>query len=111
MSVMRRRGVLVEVALTSNEQILGTKAKQSQLPVYLANRVPVSLATDDPGIERTDLSEQYMKARRWFDLSYADLKKMSYNGITYSFATPELKAVLKARLDRAFTSFEARYAH
>jgi len=111
MSVMRRRGVLVEVALTSNEQILGTKAKQSQLPVYLANRVPVSLATDDPGIERTDLSEQYMKARRWFDLSYADLKKMSYNGITYSFATPELKAVLKARLDRAFTSFEARYSN
>lgn len=111
MREMSRRGVLVEVALTSNEQILGTKAKQSQLPVYLANDVAVSLATDDPGIERTDLSEQYMKARRWFHLSYADLKKISYNGITYSFATPELKAVLKARLDRAFSSFEARYAH
>lgn len=110
MSEMRKRGVLVEVSLTSNEQILGIKGKQSQLPVYRANGVPVSLSTDDPGVERTDLSAQYMKARRWFQLSYADLKKMSYDGIAHAFVSNSSKIALKSRLDRAFANFEKKYA-
>ena len=110
MSEMRKRGVLVEVSLTSNEQILGIKGMQSQLPVYRANGVPVSLSTDDPGVERTDLSAQYMKARRWFHLSYADLKKMSYDGIAHSFVSNARKGALKKRLDQAFAKFESKYA-
>jgi adenosine deaminase len=110
MNEMRKRGVMVEISLTSNEQILGIKGMQSQLPVYRANGVPVSLSTDDPGVERTDLSTQYMKARRWFHLSYAELKKMSYDGIAHAFVSEARKQALKTRLDRSFATFEAKYA-
>lgn len=103
---MRDRGVTVEIALTSNEQILGINAQTSQFRVYRDAGVPVVLATDDAGVERTDLSEQYQKAHDWFDLSYQDLKQLSYQGITASFVSPAERASLKSRLDAAFGAFE-----
>ena len=79
MKVMRDRGVTVEVALTSNQQILDVTARNSQFPVYGRAGVPRVLATDDPGVERTDLSAQYAKAFAWFDLDYQDLKTLTRN--------------------------------
>ena len=45
---MARRHVLVEVPLTSNEQILGVFGAAHPFVNYRAAGVPVTLATDDP---------------------------------------------------------------
>ena len=47
--------------------------------------MPVALSTDDPGIERIDLTHEYVRAVETYGLSYADLKEMVRNSLEYSF--------------------------
>jgi adenosine deaminase len=47
--------------------------------------VPVALSTDDEGIERIDLTHEYVRAVESYDLSYADLKQLARNSLEYSF--------------------------
>lgn len=108
--LMKAKGVSVEVALTSNQQILQIGPKKSQFPVYRDAGVAVTLATDDPGVERTNMSAQYQLAYEWFDLSYEDLKVLSYAGLDEAFITPAKRKVLKNRLDADFAAFEKKWS-
>jgi adenosine deaminase len=85
MSEMRRRGVLVEICLTSNDIILGVQGAAHPFPDYLQAGVPVTLATDDEGISRIDLSHEYWRAATTYGLRYEDLKTLARNSLTYSF--------------------------
>jgi adenosine deaminase len=82
---MAKRGVAVEVCLTSNDVILGIRGKDHPLPMYLRNKVPVALASDDPGVSRIDLTNEFQRAVEEFGLTYAELKKLARNSIEYSF--------------------------
>lgn len=107
---MRKRGVTVEISLTSNEQILGVKASKSQFPIYRKAGVPVVLSTDDAGIERIDLTHEYAKAFRWFDLTYGDLKDLSYQSIESAFVSELDRKRLLKQLDAKFSAFEKKWA-
>jgi adenosine deaminase len=48
--------VLVEINLTSNDLILGVTGTHHPFTMYRSYGVPVALSTDDPGIERIDLT-------------------------------------------------------
>jgi len=54
--------VLVEINLTSNADILGISGKHHPFATYRSYGVPVALSTDDPGIERIDLTHEYVRA-------------------------------------------------
>ncbi|MEA5470961.1 adenosine deaminase [Spirulina sp. 06S082] len=82
---MKRRGVLVEICLTSNDVILGVKGEDHPFPDYLQAGVPVTLASDDEGISRIDLSNEYLRAAQTYNLGYLDLKKLARNSLEYSF--------------------------
>jgi adenosine deaminase len=45
----------------------------------------VTLSTDDPGIERIDLTHDYARAVTDYALTHADLKDLVRNSIEYSF--------------------------
>jgi adenosine deaminase len=107
---MRERGVTVEISLTSNEQILGVKASSSQFPIYRRAGVPVVLSTDDAGIERIDLTHEYGKAYHWFDLSYQDLKDLSFQSIKSAFVSDVDRTRLLKRLQARFGEFERKWA-
>ena len=47
--------------------------------------VPVTLATDDEGVSRIDLSHEYWRAATTYGLGYRDLKTLARNSLTYSF--------------------------
>ncbi len=47
--------------------------------------MPVALSTDDPGIERIDLTHEYVRAVETYGLSYTDLKELVRNSMEYSF--------------------------
>ena len=51
-------------------------AANSRLPVYIQHGVPVTLATDDEGVSRTDMTHEYLRAVATYDLPYAELKRM-----------------------------------
>lgn len=103
---MRARGVTVEIALTSSDVILGVRGREHPLPTYLAAGVPVVLATDDAGVSRIDLANEYLRAARDHGLGYRTLKGLAHNAITHAFLADEAKARQLARLDRAFAAFE-----
>jgi len=82
---MADKGVLVEINLTSNADILGVTGKHHPFATYRSYGVPVALSTDDPGIERIDLTHEYVRAVETYGLSYADLKELVRNSLEYSF--------------------------
>lgn len=100
MAEMRRRGVLVEICLTSNEVILNVQDQEHPFQQYLAAGVPVALASDDEGISRIDLSNEFLLAALRYNLGYKDLKRLARNSLEYSFLkgaslwqSPEFTAV------------------
>ena len=106
---MAHDGILVEVCLTSNDVILGVSGAQHPLPIYLKFGVPVALATDDEGVSRSNMTQEYQRAVETYHLRYADIKKMARASIAYSFLPAADKAQMKATLENAFRDFEKRF--
>lgn len=86
---MARRNVLVEIALVSNDQILGVRGTHHPFPLYRRYGVPVALATDDMGISRATMTTQFQLAVEAYGLSYADLKYLVRNSLEYAFLPGE----------------------
>jgi hypothetical protein len=82
---MAERNVLVEIALTSNDMILGVSGDDHPLPMYVKYGVPVALASDDEGVARSDMTREYLRAVESYHLSYADLKRMARQSLEHSF--------------------------
>jgi adenosine deaminase len=107
---MRDEGIGVTVCLSSNDAILGLSGDRHPFELYRAAGVPVALATDDMGIERTNLTYEHVRAAREFDLGYYDLKELAYDSIKMALATDESKAAMKLALDERFKAYEDRTA-
>jgi len=82
---MARDRINVEINLTSNDVILGVVGDDHPFATYRAYGVPLTLSTDDEGVSRIDLTHEYVRAVRTYDLSYADVKGLSRNALTYAF--------------------------
>lgn len=82
---MAKKHVMVEINLTSNDEILNVKGAEHPLPLYRRAGVPVALSTDDEGVSRGDLTQEYVRAAQTYNLNYADLKQMSRTGLEYAF--------------------------
>ncbi len=85
MARMARDGIAVEINLTSNAVILGVKGADHPLNLYRAHGVPVVLSTDDQGLLRSDMTNEYVRAVREQGLTYRELKQIARAGLAYSF--------------------------
>ena len=107
---MRARPVVVEVNLTSGDLILGVRGKDHPLPAYLAAGVPVVLSTDDAGVSRIDLTNEYFRAARDYALGYRELKAIARNALRYSFLDAEQKRDQLERFEQRSAEFERSVA-
>ena len=82
---MAARHIMVEINLTSNDVILGVNTPWHPLPIYRAASVPIALSTDDEGVSRIDLTNEYTRAALDFGLSYLDLKASARTSLEHSF--------------------------
>jgi adenosine deaminase len=82
---MAQRGVMVEIALTSNDAILGVRGRDHPLSAYRAYGVPVALATDDEGVARSEMTREWVKAVDEQNLGYRDLKTMARTSLEHAF--------------------------
>jgi adenosine deaminase len=82
---MAQRGVLVEICLTSNDVILNVRGADHPLMAYRQHGVPVALATDDEGVSRIDMTNEYWRAARDYNLTYDDLKRLARDSLEHSF--------------------------
>jgi adenosine deaminase len=85
MKEMAARNVLVEINLTSNDQILGVSGKDHPLPVYMKYGVPAAISTDDEGVARSDMTHEYLRAVEAYHLGYTQLKRMTRQSLDHSF--------------------------
>jgi adenosine deaminase len=87
--LMSHENVLVEICLTSNDVILNVTGDHHPLPMYLKFGVPIALATDDPGVSRGDITQEFERAAETYHLKYQDLKKFARASLEYSFLPGE----------------------
>ena len=138
-SEMASRNVLVEIALSSNDQILNVRGSKHPFPLYRSMGVPVALVTDDMAVSRSNMTEQYQQAVEQHGMDYPALKQLARMSLEHAFLPgPSLwqdigsgtpvsactllgsdacqawlkdseRASLQWRLEQQFSEFESRY--
>jgi len=109
---MAKNNIPIEINLASNEFILKVKEGRHPFTLYKEFNVPIVISTDDAGILRTNMTEQYvLLAKRYPDVSYATIKEYVYNSINYSFIQDaSVKKQLLKDLDARFKTFENQFS-
>jgi len=103
----RRIKTPVEINLISNLKLGVVKSIRAHPFVdFLRLGLPVSLSTDDEGLFQTNITKECEAAVGKTDISYQELKQMSYNAINTSFIDDVSKKKLIVRLDSDFKKFE-----
>ncbi|MES2018247.1 MAG: adenosine deaminase [Pseudomonadota bacterium] len=110
LKAMRARDIPVEINLTSNGFISGVKGENHPLTLYRRYGVPYVIATDDAGVTRHTLAQEYTLFASRYKPAYAELKRASYNSLRYSFLPAGDKQRLSRQLDARFSVFEADVA-
>jgi len=85
LAYMAKNEIAVEINLTSNEVILGVQGEDHPFSTYKANGVPITISTDDEGVSRIDLTNEYQRLVKTYDVDYATLVSLSRNSLQYSF--------------------------
>ena len=105
---MAKNQNVVEINLTSNEFILGIKGNQHPIRLYYDAGVPIVISTDDAGVSRNNLSNEYMLLASRYKFSYEEIKNLVANSINYSFLPKETKIKQLELLQKRFVNFETQ---
>jgi adenosine deaminase len=107
---MEENKIAIEINLYSNEFILHVKEDSHPISLYRKYHVPIVISTDDAGILRSNLVHQYvLLAKRYPQISYAEIKQYIRNSITYSFIKEaQLKQALHDSLAQKTEQFEKK---
>ena len=98
--LIKNEGVTLEMCPTSNRQTHAVE-DMSKYPFmdYLNQGIKVTLNTDDMGIERTTLANEFRYMEKNFNLTYEQEKTILLNSINAAFTTKETKDELKRKLN------------
>jgi aminodeoxyfutalosine deaminase len=98
---LARECITLEVCPTSNV-CTGVVASLAEhpLPVLLAAGVPVSLATDDPGMFHTDMNREYQLGHDQFGLGPAELAGLAQAGARAAFCSEATRQAILAEIDQ-----------
>jgi adenosine deaminase len=110
MKTMRDRDIPVEINLTSNAFINGVKGENHPITLIRHYGVPYVISTDDAGVTRHNLANEYVLFASRYKPGYAEVKKAAYSSIRYSFLAAADKTRLTRQLDTRFARFEADIA-
>jgi adenosine deaminase len=110
MKEMHDKDIPIEINLTSNAFINGVQGESHPVTLVRHYGVPYVISTDDAGVTRHNLSNEYVLFASRYKPGYAELKKASYDSIRYSFLPDADKTRLIRQLDARFATFEARIA-
>ncbi len=85
MDEMRDRNVMVEVCLSSNDQILLVSGTNHPLSQYLMHNVPIAFATDDQGVSRSSMAGEMQRAVVDQHFDYLQLKRAARTSLEHAF--------------------------
>jgi adenosine deaminase len=97
-ALARDRGVTLEMCPTSNHRTRAV-ARLAEHPArrLLAQDVPVTINTDDPGLLGIDLTHELEVCRRELDFTDDELRDVRTNAIDASFVAEPAKALVRRR--------------
>ncbi|WP_298902891.1 adenosine deaminase [uncultured Psychroserpens sp.] len=98
----------IEINLTSNKFILGVEGREHPYLIYSNYGVPLVISTDDSGVSRNNLSNEYMLLATNYKPSYETIKEYVYNSIDYSFMDEKDKEKSIKVLNEQFEEFERK---
>ena len=78
---MRDQRIAVEICLSSNAGILGVEGDAHPFNLYRDAGVAVSLCTDDEGVNRSNLTMEFVRAVQTYRLSYPEVKTLIRNSV------------------------------
>jgi len=105
-----KENAVIEINLTSNQFILGVEKNAHPYQIYASYGVPLIISTDDSGVSRNNLSNEFMLLASRYKPDYARIKTYVYNSIKYSFLSDKDKKKNTAILDVRFRTFEKNMA-
>jgi len=107
---MKEKRIPVEINLTSNDFILGVRDESHPIRLYKGSGVPIVISSDDPGVSRNSLTEEYVLLASRYRYSYDEIKQFALNSISYSFLKKDEKERGLQLLLKKFSEFEGRMA-
>jgi adenosine deaminase CECR1 len=106
----RKLGTGVEVNLMSNQRLsVAEDVDTHPFLHFLRLGLKVSLSTDDEGIFESTIDDECRLAVGGTDVTYDELKQMSFNAIETAFVDSATKSRLVNKLTQAFARFESRW--
>lgn len=108
LDLVRNRKVMLEVCPTSNVLALkdfSPSYEQHPLRQLYDAGLHISLNSDDPGLFRTSIGNEYQIAHDYFDFTSIELVEITKDAIRYSFAPSDLKKSLLNRIEASRQSF------
>jgi adenosine deaminase len=99
MDELRDRGIPLDITPTSNVT-LGLFASYADHPIDKLRRhgIPVSIGSDDPALLETTLVDEYVRLVEAFGWGDDEIRAMARTSVEASFAPPEVKRDLLAKL-------------
>ena len=96
LELIRQRGVTLEMCPTSNRQTHAVE-DMSDYPFmdYLQSGIKVTVNTDDPAIERTNIAKEYEYMEKNFALTAQQENILLENAVNAAFTSDAVKAKLK----------------
>jgi adenosine deaminase len=109
--LLKRRRIALELCITSNYQT-GSWEDERNHPIGALYRtgVPVTLNSDDPFIQSTDLTDDYIKAVDYFGFDLQDLVQLNLNAIEASFLLEQERQSLRQEYLKKVQEFSKRYS-
>jgi adenosine deaminase len=107
---LKTSGIALELCITSNYQT-GSWEDERNHPIgaLYRNGVPVTLNSDDPFIQNTDLTDDYIKAVEYFGFDIEDLIQLNLNAIEASFLPKDRQERLRKAYLKKVEQFKERH--
>lgn len=104
---LREHNIVLEQCLTSNHQT-GAWPDEASHPMARLFRagVPITINSDDPTIQDTDLTDDYVKASRYFGFSLNDFVRLNLNALNAAFLPASERGRLIANYMAAVERFK-----
>jgi adenosine deaminase len=108
---LKTSGIALELCITSNYQT-GSWEDERNHPIgaLYRNGVPVTLNSDDPFIQNTDLTDDYIKAVEYFGFDLEDLIQLNLNAIDASFLPKDRRKHLRKDYIEKVGQFKERHS-
>jgi adenosine deaminase len=106
-----KKNIALEQCITSNSLTGSWRNGEKNHPLGRLYRkgVPVTINSDDPSIQNSDLTDEYLKLIRYFDFSLDDLISINKIALNASFLTNNERIKTEKEYDLLVNQFRTNY--